>query len=76
MTQSQPVVFTSLVIGQRAKSKQSLSLRKGVGSLPIIIIGLAYNHVPYGRVTATCKNRAAPGAAMTGNGYNGTPVQP
>ena len=42
----------------------------------IIIIGLAYNLVPYERVTAACKNRAAPGAAMTGKGYNGTPVQP
>ena len=42
----------------------------------IIIIGLAYNPVPYERVTAACKNRAAPGAAMTGKGYNGTPVQP
>ena len=42
----------------------------------IIIIGLAYNLVPYERVTAACKNRAAPGAAMTGKGHNGTPVQP
>ena len=42
----------------------------------IIIIGLAYNPVLYERVTAACKNRAAPGAAMTGKGYNGTPVQP
>ena len=41
-----------------------------------IIIGLAYNPVPYERVTAACKNRAAPGAAMTGKGHNGTPVQP
>ena len=30
----------------------------------------------YERETAVCKNRAAPGAAMTGKGYNGTPVQP
>ena len=42
----------------------------------IIIIGLAYNPVLYERVTAACKNRAAPGAAMTGKGHNGTPVQP
>ena len=42
----------------------------------IIIIGLAYNPVPYERVTAACKNRVAPGAAMTEKGYNGTPVQP
>ena len=42
----------------------------------IIIIGLAYNPVPYERATAACKNRAAPGVAMTGKGYNGTPVQP
>ena len=41
-----------------------------------IIIGLAYNPVLYERVTAACKNRAAPGAAMTGKGHNGTPVQP
>lgn len=40
------------------------------------IIGLAYNPVPYERVTAACHNRAAPGEAMTGKGYNGTPVQP
>ena len=42
----------------------------------IIIIGLAYNPVPYERVTAACKNRAAPGAALPGKGYTGTPVQP
>lgn len=42
----------------------------------IIIIGLAYNPVLYERVTAACKNRAAPGAAMTRKGHNGTPVQP
>ena len=36
----------------------------------IIIIGLAYNPVPYERVTAACKNRAAPGAAMIGKGYD------
>lgn len=42
----------------------------------LIIIGLAYNPVLYERVTAACKNRAAPGAAMTGKGHNGTPVQP
>lgn len=41
-----------------------------------IIIGLASNPVPYERVTAACKNRAAPGVAMTGKGHNGTPVQP
>ena len=32
--------------------------------------------VLYERVTAACTNRVAPGAAMTGKGYNGTPVQP
>ena len=40
----------------------------------IIIIGLAYNPVLYERVTAACKNRAAPGAVMTGKGHNGTPI--
>lgn len=34
------------------------------------------NPVPYERITAACKSRTAPGAAMTGKGYNGTPVQP
>ena len=34
----------------------------------IIISGLIYNPVPYERVTAACKNRAEPGADITGKG--------
>ena len=74
------------------KERNRLQLRKSGYSLKVdhnmlilftwpileqfIIIGLAYNPVLYERVTAACKNRAAPGAAMTGKGHNGTPVQP